>query len=141
MTDIIPGAEDITLLKENDEESTTSSTSDSKDKIDFKKRENKQKPRLDAKQTKGHKNRQRESDVRKAANKPYSGSQQVRKAEEKQQESLATSMFGAKEERAKKLMGMAQCLQTFGEKEKERARSKAKLPINNGAGNIEEDEV
>jgi len=65
----------------------------------------------------------------------------VRKAEEKQQERLATSMFGTKEERATKLMGMARCLQKMGEKEKERAESNSKLPSNNGTGNAEEDEV
>jgi len=36
-TDIIPSTEDITLLKENDGESTTSSTSESENEMDFRK--------------------------------------------------------------------------------------------------------
>jgi len=96
---------------------------------------------LEVKQTKARKNRQQEADVRKAANKHYSESQRARKANKEQQERLDTVMFGTKEERAKKLMDMAQCLQKMGEEEKERTESHENTSAKNGTGEVEEDEV
>ena len=90
---------------------------------------------------KTHKNKQRESDIRQAINKRYSDAQHAREAKEKQQERLVTSMFGANEERGKKLMGLAGCLEKMGEKEKDREEVNAKSPTNNGAKNTEEEDA
>ena len=90
---------------------------------------------------KTRKNKQRESDIRQAINKRYSDAHRAREAKEKQQDRLVTSLFGAKEERGKKLMGLAGCLEKMGEKEKERDEVNTKSPTNNGAQNTEEEDA
>jgi len=121
-TDMLPKSKDITVLNPSNDEA--SNLSSSHNKMDFRKWEKEQKDRLGASKEKWRKNRQRESDFRKVASKHLSNSQRVRKAKEEQQERLATLVFGPKEERAKKLMGLVQCLAKMGESQKEKVESK-----------------